>query len=58
MLITQISFGQDFFFDSFTSAIVISALNLILPFIFALVAKIERYKTNSGEVTATLLRSV
>ena len=57
ILFIQINFGVSLFFiDSFATAIVVSALNLILPALFELVAKIEKFKTRSGEVTITLLR--
>ena len=40
----------------YLSAIVISVLNAIYPFVFALIARAEKYKTASGAVTITLIR--
>lgn len=58
LLLPQISLGINtrIFIDSFASAIVISVLNAVLPLVFELVAKIEKFKTRSGEITITLLR--
>jgi len=35
---------------------VITALNIFLPFLFSFLARIERFKTQSGEIKMTLLR--
>ena len=36
--------------------VVISTLNLVLPFLFSFLAKVERFKTQSGEIKMTLIR--
>ena len=36
--------------------VVITTLNLILPFLFSFLARFERFKTQSGEIKMTLLR--
>ena len=38
--------------------IVITVLNAILPFLFSFLARVERFKTLSGEIRMTLLRLV
>jgi len=37
---------------------VITALNIFLPFLFSFLARIERFKTQSGEIKMTLLRAI
>ena len=38
--------------------VVISTLNIILPFLFEFLAQIEQFKTRSGEIKMTLLRAI
>ncbi|KAL5473026.1 hypothetical protein EMCRGX_G027466 [Ephydatia muelleri] len=38
--------------------VVISSLNIILPFLFVFLAQIEQFRTRSGEIKMTLLRAI
>ena len=37
---------------------VVSALNIVLPFLFDILARFEKFKTRSGEIKMTLLRAI
>jgi hypothetical protein len=50
--------GLSFDLRALISPVVISVLNYILPIVFQLVAKFEKYKTHSGEIKVTLFRAV
>ena len=44
--------------EGFLSPVVITTLNIVLPFLFSFLARYERFKTQSGEIKMTLLRWV
>ena len=42
--------------EGLVSPVIITAFNIILPFLFSFLAQFERFKTQSGEIKMTLFR--
>eukprot|EP00731_Ephydatia_muelleri_P029443 Em0020g1087a len=46
------------FWNGLVVPVVVSALNIVLPFLFDILARFEKFKTRSGEIKMTLLRAI
>ena len=46
------------FLNGLVLPVVVSALNVILPFVFDILARFEKFRTRSGEIKMTLLRAI